>query len=76
MIILKQSEKCIALIEGHFGEVSCLAFHNGLLWSGSLDQTIRSWDCSDLKSIGQPAQVETESFSLSKEEEEELASLM
>ncbi|KAI8613083.1 WD40-repeat-containing domain protein [Chytriomyces sp. MP71] len=38
------SEKCINVIEGHFGEVSCLEVAGGRLWSGSLDATIRSWD--------------------------------
>ncbi|KAI9347040.1 quinon protein alcohol dehydrogenase-like superfamily [Obelidium mucronatum] len=42
------SEKCINIVEGHFGEVSCLVVAGGRLWSGSLDATIRSWNLEDI----------------------------
>ncbi|KAJ3283547.1 hypothetical protein HDU79_008976 [Rhizoclosmatium sp. JEL0117] len=42
------SEKCINIIEGHFGEISCLFVSGGRLWSGSLDATIRSWSLEDI----------------------------
>ncbi|KAJ3062803.1 hypothetical protein HDU98_001346 [Podochytrium sp. JEL0797] len=42
------TEKCINVIEGHFGEVSSLVIASGRLWSGSLDGTIRSWDLGEI----------------------------
>lgn len=38
--------KCLNVLEGHEGMVSCLDFQDGTLYSGSLDATIRVWDKS------------------------------
>ncbi|KAI9339552.1 WD40-repeat-containing domain protein [Zopfochytrium polystomum] len=37
------TEKTVKVIEAHFGEISCLGLHGGLLWTGSLDGTVRGW---------------------------------
>ncbi|KAJ3333886.1 hypothetical protein HDU76_001802 [Blyttiomyces sp. JEL0837] len=47
------TEKCVRVIEGHFDEISCMDIHNGRLWTGSLDGTIRSWDLTDIGKGGE-----------------------
>lgn len=42
------TEKCLNVIEAHLGEVSFIGIHAGLLWTASLDQSIRGWKVSDL----------------------------
>ena len=37
--------------EGHTGYVYCLTINDGKLYSGSLDKTIKVWDCSTNKLI-------------------------
>ncbi|KAJ3067085.1 hypothetical protein HK102_007501, partial [Quaeritorhiza haematococci] len=47
-------EKCVGIIEGHFGEVSCMQLVGTTLYTASLDCTIRSWSVkeNDLLEIG------------------------
>ncbi|XP_047341973.1 protein JINGUBANG [Impatiens glandulifera] len=35
----------------HADSISCLAFHNGLIYSGSWDKTLKVWRISDLKCL-------------------------
>jgi WD40 repeat protein len=71
------TDKCVKEIVGHFDEVSCLAFHDNKLWSGSIDCTIRSWNIKEQleeKVVIEP--LEEEVSLLTAEEELELAELL
>ncbi|KAJ3131010.1 hypothetical protein HK101_004849, partial [Irineochytrium annulatum] len=82
--------KLVKVIEAHFGEVSCMAQHDGKLWTGSLDGTVRRWELSELMQpdpdpaeelqvLGTEAlapDAKGDAFKMSAEEEAELAELM
>ncbi|KAJ3293125.1 hypothetical protein HK104_004713 [Borealophlyctis nickersoniae] len=46
------TEKCIRVLDGHFGEISDMQLRGSLLWTVSLDGTIRRWSVAerDIKS--------------------------
>ncbi|KAJ3266363.1 hypothetical protein HDU77_001434 [Chytriomyces hyalinus] len=60
------TEKCINVVEGHFGEVTSLQVVGDRLWSASLDCTIRSWNLADIL-MQRPATVEVQDLSTSME---------
>ncbi|KAI8913569.1 WD40-repeat-containing domain protein [Gorgonomyces haynaldii] len=71
------TEKCLKVIRGHFGEIEHLTIHGAVLWSGSLDGTLRSWNLLDPQLGEAPVEEEVVEESLMTEEEErELAELM
>ncbi|KAJ3415211.1 cop9 signalosome complex subunit [Chytridiales sp. JEL 0842] len=43
------TEKCVHVIEAHFGEVSSMSVSAGKLWTASHDNTLRSWSISELE---------------------------
>jgi WD40 repeat protein len=75
---LNQTDRCVAEINAHFGEVSSLQSCGVTFWSGSLDCTIRSWNIlsvlNDFK-IEKKEEQQIESL-MTEEEEKELAELM
>ncbi|KAJ3129118.1 hypothetical protein HK098_002359 [Nowakowskiella sp. JEL0407] len=50
------TEKCVGILEGHFGEISALHVVGDTLYSGSLDTTIRTWkiDETTIKELKTP----------------------
>lgn len=47
----QQDVNSVAGLKGHQGEVTCLAFHEGVLYSGSLDGTVLVWNEFSKESI-------------------------
>ena len=44
----KASGRCLEDFTGHDDGVTCIAFADGMLYSGSYDHSIRSWDLQDM----------------------------
>jgi WD40 repeat protein len=42
----------LSLCEGHTRAVTCLLFHEGMLWSGAGDRTLRVWDITSGRCVG------------------------
>ncbi|KAI9595478.1 WD40-repeat-containing domain protein [Syncephalis fuscata] len=73
------SGQLIATMEGHYDEIMSIIAHNGILYTGSLDSTIRRWPISEdeFKESAESEQpVKRDNDLLTEEEERELAELM
>ncbi|RKP23460.1 WD40-repeat-containing domain protein [Syncephalis pseudoplumigaleata] len=81
------SGQLVATLEGHFDEIMSIAAHNGVLYTASLDSTIRRWPIADIASgkyaqsdaaapAGEEEAAAPRDSLLTEEEERELAELL
>ncbi|KAI8900890.1 WD40-repeat-containing domain protein [Globomyces pollinis-pini] len=77
------TEECVKTVEAHFDEVSCIQTIGGVIWTGSLDGTLRKWHLEELLNpkettkVVEEVKVEEKSDPMMTEEEErELMELM
>jgi WD40 repeat protein len=70
------NEKCIAQINAHFDEVSCIQYKNGHFYTSSLDCTVRKWQLSNVLETFVQVKEEVVENLMTIEEEQELAELM
>ena len=77
VLIVNKSDKCLAVITAHFGEISALGFSGNNVFSASHDSTFRQWKLSEmLTNVYTPVVEKVATSLLTEEEERELQELM